>query len=79
MRKIDHNCKEVKAQIELYLDGELDRYSQMKVDEVVESCPICKNEFNNQSSLKKMIHVGLQRVECSPQMRMRIINKIRGL
>jgi hypothetical protein len=79
MRSINHTCKEVKSKIELYLDGELDRYSKQEVDDIVSDCPICKTEFKNQSSLKQIINIGLKRKECTENLRMNIVNKIRGL
>lgn len=79
MRTINHSCKEIKSKIELYLDGELDRFSKQNVDEVISECPFCKSEFDNQSSLKKILHVGLKRRECTDSLRNNIVSKIRGL
>ncbi|HUH75664.1 MAG TPA: hypothetical protein VLZ75_14815 [Chitinophagales bacterium] len=79
MRAINHSCKEIKTKIELYLDGELDRYSKQEVDNIISECPFCKNEFENQSSLKQIIHIGLKRKECTDHLKMNIVNKIRGL
>lgn len=79
MRTNHHSCQEIKSKIELYLDGELDRYSKQEVDEIISECPFCKNEFKNQSSLKQIINIGLKRKECTDHLRMNIVNKIRGL
>lgn len=79
MRSINHSCKEIKSKIELYLDGELDRYSKQEVDDIIAECPFCKNEFTNQSSLKQIINIGLKRKDCTENLRMNIVNKIRGL
>lgn len=79
MRTIDHSCKEIQSKIELYLDGELDRYTRQKVEDLVAECPICKTEYDNQSSLKRILNVGLKRKECTDQLRKNIVSKIRGL
>lgn len=79
MRTINHSCKDIQSKIELYLDGELDRYSKLKVEEVIAECVFCKSAFENQSSLKQLLHVGLKRKECTEQLRKNIVNKIRGL
>lgn len=79
MRTIKHSCKEIQAKIELYLDGELDRFTKQNVDEVITECPFCKTEFESQSSLKKILHVGLRRRECTESLRNNIVSKIRGL
>lgn len=79
MRTIKHSCKDIQTKIELYLDGELDRFTKLNVEEVISECPFCKAEFDNQSSLKKILHVGLKRRECTDQLRKNIVNKIRGL
>lgn len=79
MRTINHSCKETINKIELYLDGELDRYSKQEIDNIISECPFCKKEFENQSSLKQIIHIGMKRKECNNHLRMNIVNKIRGL
>lgn len=79
MSTIKHSCKDIQNKIELYLDGELDRYSKMHVDEIINDCPICKTEFDHQNSFKKILNVSLQRKQCNTQLRNSIVNKIRGL
>lgn len=79
MNTIKHSCKDIQSKIELYLDGELDRFTKMQVDEIVEDCPICKAEFDHQSSFKKILNVSLQRKTCNSQLRNNIVKKIRGL
>ncbi len=77
--RANHSCIEIKNKIELYLDGELDRYSKQEVDDIISECTFCKTEFENQSSYKQIIHNSMKRKECTDHLRMNIVNKIRGL
>lgn len=79
MRTVKHSCKDIQSKIELYLDGELDRFTKMNVEEIIQDCPICQAEFEHQSSFKKILNVGLKRKECNDKLRNIIVTKIRGL
>jgi len=74
-----HHCKELMADISLLLDGELNRHTEQQLLVEIESCPICKQYYNNHASYKANVSQKVTRMSCGDDLKEVLRAKIRGL
>lgn len=70
---------EVKKEICLYLDGELDRHTANKILLKIEQCPDCKQFYTNQKAYKTAIADKVVRRACGDDLKDALRSRIRGL
>lgn len=70
---------EVKQEICLYLDGELDRHASNRILAKIEQCPDCKQFYTNQKAYKSAIADKVVRRSCGEDLKDALRLRIRGL
>jgi anti-sigma factor RsiW len=70
---------EVKKEICLYLDGELDRHAANRVLQQIEQCPDCKQYYTSQKAYKTAIADKVVRRACGEDLKDALRSRIRGL
>ena len=70
---------EVKQEICLYLDGELDRHASNRVLLKIEQCPDCQQFYTNQKAYKSAIADKVVRRSCGEDLKDALRLRIRGL
>ncbi len=71
----DHHCDEVLAELDLYLDGELDEARLAGIEEHLRQCSPCLEAFDFEAELRKVIAARC-RERASDELRARILSAI---
>jgi len=74
-----HNCNELKTDISLLLDGEMDRHRENILMEEIQKCPECQQYYNNHAAYKKNVSQKVTRMCCGENIKDALRAKIRGL
>ena len=74
-----HNCQHLIADIQLLLDGELDRHKENRVRTEMEHCPTCLQYYNSHTVYKKTISEKVTRMSCGHDFKENLLSKIRCL
>ncbi len=79
MQHTQHHCQTLITDIQLLLDGELDRHKENKVRLEMQQCDKCLQFYNGQSKLKQAISTRVTRMSCGEDFKATMLSKIRGL
>lgn len=79
MRPIAHNCTNCFSDIQLLLDGELNRHRENQLLQEINDCPSCMSFYNTQSKFKKVISTTISRRSCGDDLKDALRLRIRGL
>lgn len=79
MHTPNHSCQQLIADIQLLLDGELDRHKENNVRNEMEQCETCLQYFNSHQVYKKTISQKVTRMSCGHDFKESMLSKIRGL
>lgn len=79
MQTQQHHCQSLIADIQLLLDGELDRHKENRVRTEMEKCPTCLQYFNSHKVYKQTISQKVTRMSCGHDFKESMLSKIRGL
>ncbi len=79
MQPTKHNCQHFLADMQLLIDGELDRHKESLVRQEMQQCPKCLQFFQNQSKFKQTISTRITRMSCGDDFKQSLLTKIRGL
>jgi predicted anti-sigma-YlaC factor YlaD len=74
-----HNCNELKSDISLLLDGEMDRHKENRLLEEIKNCPACQQYYNSHAAYKKNVSQKFNRRCCGEHIKDALRAKIRGL
>lgn len=79
MRPVTHICTNCLKDIQLMLDGELDRHKENQLREEIEKCATCQAYYQEQFNYKKLISQKVQRRSCGDALKDALRLRIRGL
>lgn len=74
-----HNCHQLKTDISLLLDGEMDRHAENRLMEEIKKCSDCLEYYNNHAAYKKNVSQKVTRMCCGDHIKEALRAKIRGL
>lgn len=77
----EKECEEIIQKLEALLDGELDQEKEAEVQELVENCEYCLEQYNVEQSIRHLIRKGFSNIKGPSSLVSSIrstINKQRG-
>jgi mycothiol system anti-sigma-R factor len=73
----EEECEEIITKLEAMLDGELDEEKQKEVEELVQNCEYCLEQYNVERSIRSMIRRGFDNISSSGTLVNNIKDKIK--
>jgi len=59
----EQECEEIIQKLEALLDGELDQEKEAEVQQLVENCEYCLEQYNVEQSIRKLIRKGFTNIK----------------
>ncbi len=73
----DHDCDDVLAQLDLFLDRELDDGTRVRIEAHLRRCSPCLEAFDFESELRRVVARGC-REQASEALRARVLDALRA-
>ncbi|MCS6904718.1 MAG: zf-HC2 domain-containing protein [Bacteroidia bacterium] len=70
-------CEEIISKLEALLDGELDPEKQKEVEAMIRSCEFCMEQYNIETSMRKIVKTALKNLNISKNLISTIKNLIK--
>ena len=74
----DKECEEIISKLEELLDGEIDEEKQKEVQEMIQNCDYCLEQYKIEKSLRELVKEGFKKFNVSSNLLHSIKNTIKN-